>query len=189
MALWSLHGFVARILTSAEVTDALVFAVATLVIWPQLPDRYLGPFQALNPHSIWFLVILVMALGACGDVATRALGARFGLPIAGLTSGFVSSTATIGAMAARAAKDPARTTAAVAGSAFSTVATFVQLALLFLTISRPTLVLMAPVLGPARPRRRSMVSPSPCALSRREGPLTPNPGALSALGRPSVSRG
>ncbi|HEY5203534.1 MAG TPA: hypothetical protein VIJ63_02890 [Roseiarcus sp.] len=79
MALWSLHCFVARILTSAEVTDALVFAVA---IWPQLPDRYLGPFQALNPHGFWFLVILVMALGACGHVATRALGARFELPIA-----------------------------------------------------------------------------------------------------------
>ena len=113
-----LHGFVMRVLTGAEITDALVFAVATLVIWPQLPDRYLGPFQALNPHSIWFLVILVMALGACGHVATRALGARFGLPIAGLASGFVSSTATIGAMAGRAAKDPASMTAAVAGGGF-----------------------------------------------------------------------
>ena len=142
-----LHGFVMRVLTGAEITDALVFAVATLVIWPQLPDRYLGPFQALNPHSIWFLVILVMALGACGHVATRALGSRFGLPIAGLASGFVSSTATIGAMAGRAAKDPASMAAAVAGGAFSTVATFVQLALLLLTISRSTLVLMAPVLG------------------------------------------
>ncbi len=142
-----LHGFATRVLTGAEVTDALVFAVATLVIWPQLPDRYLGPFQALNPHSIWFLVILVMALGACGHVATRALGARFGLPIAGLASGFVSSTATIGAMAGRAAKDPASMRAAVAGAAFSTVATFVQLALLLLTISRSTLVLMAPALG------------------------------------------
>jgi hypothetical protein len=42
-----------RILTGAEVTDGLVFAVATLIICPQLPNRYLGPFQALNPHSIW----------------------------------------------------------------------------------------------------------------------------------------
>ena len=153
-----LHGFVMRVLTGAEVTDALIFAVATLVIWPQLPDRYLGPLQALNPHSIWFLVILVMALGACGHVATRALGARFGLPIAGLASGFVSSTATIGAMAGRAAKDPASMTAAVAGAAFSTVATFVQLALLLLTITRPTLVLMAPALGAARMRRGALWS-------------------------------
>jgi uncharacterized membrane protein (DUF4010 family) len=142
-----LHGFVMRVLTGAEVTDGLVFAVATLVIWPQLPDRYLGPLEALNPHSIWFLVILVMALGGCGHVATRALGARFGLPIAGLASGFVSSTATIGSMAGRAAKVPASMRAAVAGAVFSTVATFVQLGLLLLTVSRETLVLMAPELG------------------------------------------
>ncbi len=142
-----LHGFVVRVLTGAEITDGLIFAVATLVIWPQLPDRYLGPLGALNLHSIWFLVILVMALGACGHVATRALGARFGLPLAGLASGFVSSTATIGSMASRAAKSPASMRAAVAGGVFSCVATFVQLGLLLATVSRPTLILMAPALG------------------------------------------
>lgn len=142
-----LHGFVTRVLTGAEVTDGLVFAVATLVIWPQLPDRYLGPFEALNPHSIWLLVVLVMALGTCGHVATRALGARLGLPVSGLASGFVSSTATIGAMAARAVKDRASMKATVAGGVFSTVATFVQMALLLAIVSRPTLVLMAPALA------------------------------------------
>ncbi|MBB4199290.1 hypothetical protein CCR94_21285 [Rhodoblastus sphagnicola] len=142
-----LHGFVTRVLTGAEVTDGLVLAVATLVIWPQLPDRYLGPFEALNPHSIWFLVILVMALGTCGHVATRALGTRLGLPVAGFASGFVSSTATIGSMAGRAVKDPTSMKAAVAGGVFSTVATFVQLALLLVIVSQPTLVLMAPALA------------------------------------------
>jgi uncharacterized membrane protein (DUF4010 family) len=142
-----LHGFVTRVLTGPEVTDLLVFAAATLVIWPQLPDRFLGPLEALNPHSIWFLVILVMALGGCGHVATRALGARFGLPITGLASGFVSSTATIGSMAGRAAKNPASLPAAVAAAVFSTVATFVQLGLLLATVSRATLALMAPALA------------------------------------------
>ncbi|HTN61812.1 MAG TPA: DUF4010 domain-containing protein [Devosia sp.] len=37
-------------------------------------------------------------------VVVRALGARYGSPLAGLTSGFISSTATIGAMGARARK-------------------------------------------------------------------------------------
>jgi len=142
-----LHGFINRILTGTEINDGLIFAVATLVIWPQLPDRYLGPMQSLNPHSIWLLTILVLALGACGHVATRALGVRFGLPIAGLASGFISSTATIGSMAGRAAKEPASMRTAVAGAAFSTVATFIQLAVLLLTITRPTLVLMAPALA------------------------------------------
>ena len=142
-----LHRFVKGVLSESEVMDGLVFAVATLVIWPQLPDRFLGPLNALNPHSIWLLVILVLALGACGHVATRALGPRFGLPIAGLASGFVSSTATIGSMAGRATKDPASMRAAVAGAALSTVATFVQMALVLLTISQPTLVLLAPALA------------------------------------------
>ena len=142
-----LHGFATRILTGAEMTDGLVFAVASLIIWPQLPDRYMGPLQALNPHSVWFLVILVMALGACGHVATRAVGARFGLPIAGLAAGFVSSTATIGSMAGRATRDPSSMRAAVAGAAFSSVATFIQLALLLATITRSTLLLMAPALA------------------------------------------
>lgn len=142
-----LHGFATRILTSGELADGLVFAVATLIIWPQLPDRYFGPFQAVNPHSTWSLVILVMALGACGHVATRALGARFGLPIAGLASGFVSSTATVGAMGGRVSRDPARLQAAVAGASFSSVATFVQLALLLATVNRSTLLLLAPALA------------------------------------------
>ena len=45
----ALHGFVKGTLTSEELSDGLVFAIATLIIWPQLPDRYLGPLQALNP--------------------------------------------------------------------------------------------------------------------------------------------
>ena len=142
-----LHRFVMRTLTAAEVTDGLVFAVATLVIWPQLPDRYLGPFEALNPYKIWFLIVLVLALGASGHVATRALGTRFGLPVAGLASGFVSSTATIGSMAGRAAKDPSSMRAAVAGATFSTVATFIQLAILLASITRPTFFAMAPALA------------------------------------------
>jgi uncharacterized membrane protein (DUF4010 family) len=142
-----LHGFVRRVLTDAEVNDGLVFAVATVVIWPQLPDRYVGPLDAINPHSVWLLVVLLLALGACGHIATRALGQRFGFPIAGLASGFVSSTATIGSMASRAAKDPGSTRPAVAGAALSSVATFVQMALLLITISEPTLALMAPALA------------------------------------------
>jgi uncharacterized membrane protein (DUF4010 family) len=75
------------------------------------------------------------------------MGARFGLSIAGLAAGFVSSTATIGSMAGRATRDPASMSAAVAGATFSTVATFIQVALLLSTITRSTLLLMAPSLA------------------------------------------
>lgn len=142
-----LHGFVTRILTSAEVRDGLIFAVATLVIWPLLPNRYMGPMLALNPHSIWMLVILVLALGAGGHIATRLFGQRFGLPLAGLASGFISSTATIGSMAGRAARDPGSMEAAVAGAMFSTVATFAQMALVLLVTHPPTFQILWPALA------------------------------------------
>jgi uncharacterized membrane protein (DUF4010 family) len=134
-----LHRFVRLALTEDELKDALIFAGATLVVLPLVPDRAMGPYGALNPHSIWILVILVMAISAAGYLAVRMLGARFGLPIAGLASGFISSTATIGAMGARAARTTDLLAAAVAGAVLSTVATIVQMALVVAATSTTTL--------------------------------------------------
>lgn len=138
-----LHRFVGAGLTEAEMRDALVFAAASLVVLPLLPDRALGPFGALNPHAIWIVVILVLAIGGVGHAAVRLVGARLGLPIAGLASGFVSSIATIGAMGARAAKAPTVLPAAVAAAVVSTVATVIQMAAVIAATSLPTLRAMA----------------------------------------------
>lgn len=138
-----LHHFVGEVLTEREVRGALVLAAATLIVLPLLPDRPMGPFGAVNPRSVWLLVILLLAIGAAGHVAVRALGIRFGLPAAGLASGFVSSTATIGAMGARARKTPELMPAAVAGAVLSTVATVVQMALVVAAVSLPTLQALA----------------------------------------------
>lgn len=142
-----LHHFVSSVLTQEEVRAALMLAGATLVVLPLLPDRPLGPFGALNPRAIWLVVILVLAIGAAGHLATRTLGARFGLPLAGLASGFVSSAATIGAMGARARLTPALSGAASAGAVLSTVATLIQMAMVVGATSMPTLVEMGPSLG------------------------------------------
>jgi uncharacterized membrane protein (DUF4010 family) len=141
-----LHSSVTTVLSKAEMNDMLVFAAATLVVFPQLPNRYMGPFQALNPRSIWLLVVLVLAIGALGHIAQRALGPRFGLPLAGLAGGFASSTAAIGSMAGLAAKDDALLRPAVAAALLSTVATFIQMAAVLLAVSPPTLQALAPAL-------------------------------------------
>jgi uncharacterized membrane protein (DUF4010 family) len=138
-----LHRIVGTVITEDELKDALIFAGATLVILPLVPDRPMGPYGALNPHSIWILVILVMAISAAGYVAIRVLGARYGLPIAGLASGFISSTATIGAMGARVTKTTAILAAAVSGAVLSTVATIVQMALVLAATDISTLRTLA----------------------------------------------
>jgi uncharacterized membrane protein (DUF4010 family) len=142
-----LHHFVRSVLTEREVNDAMIFAGATLVVLPLLPDQALGPYGVFNPRSIWIVVILVMAISAAGYVLVRMLGARFGLPLAGFASGFISSAATIGAMGALARKSPDAVSAAVAGAALSTVATVIQLCLVLAATSPVTLrTLSAPLI-------------------------------------------
>ncbi|HYC63459.1 MAG TPA: MgtC/SapB family protein [Reyranellaceae bacterium] len=135
----NIHRFVRSSLTEKELRDGLIFAAATLVVLPLLPDEPIGPYQALNLRTVWIVVILVMAIGAVGYIATRVLGSRFGLPITGLASGFVSSTATIAAMGSRAKKTPKVLKPAAAGAVLSTVATVVQLAIVLAATSLETL--------------------------------------------------
>ncbi|MGB7555411.1 MAG: DUF4010 domain-containing protein, partial [Candidatus Korobacteraceae bacterium] len=137
-----LHHFVRAVLSEQEVTDALIFVAAVLVVLPLTPNRYLGPFGAINPRTIWKIVILMISISAGGYIAVRLVGARFGLPIAGFASGFVSSTATIGAMGERAAHEPALVRPAVAGAVLSNVATVIGMALVLAATSPPVLSLL-----------------------------------------------
>lgn len=138
-----MHRFVRHVLTQAEIKSALIFAAATLVVWPVIPDRYLGPFDALNLRSVWSIVILIMAISASGYVAVRALGSRYGLPVAGLASGFISSSATIAAMGARVIAEPGLLGPAVAAAVLSTVATVAQISIVVGATSPETLVALA----------------------------------------------
>jgi uncharacterized membrane protein (DUF4010 family) len=138
-----IHGFVSRALSKEELNDALVFAAGVFVILPLVPDRYIGPFHAINLHTIWIIVILMMTISAFGYIAVRLMGPRFGLPLAGFASGFVSSTATISAMGAKVTQEPALSRVAVAGAVLSTVSTIVELAIVLAATSRLTLQALA----------------------------------------------
>lgn len=135
----SLHRFVRGVLTTAELNNLLVLAAATLMVLPLIPDRAIGPFDAIHPRTIWIIVILVMAIGALAHVLLRWLGSAVGLPLAGLLSGFVSSTATIGVMGSRARARPELRSRAVAAAVLSTVATFAQMAAVLAVTHVPTL--------------------------------------------------
>jgi len=141
-----LQRFVSSVLTEHEASDALILVAATLIVLPLLPDRAMDIYGVLNPRTLWLLVILVLVLSAGGYVAIRLVGARHGLPLAGFLGGFVSSTATIGAMGARARRNAAEAPAAAAAAVLSTVATMFQLALLLAAISPATLRIAAPSL-------------------------------------------
>jgi uncharacterized membrane protein (DUF4010 family) len=142
-----LHRLVSRALTEQEVHDALLFAGAALVILPLAPNERIGPYGVFNPFAIWRLVVIVMAIGGAGYAAVRLLGARVGLPLSGLAAGFVSSSATIAAMGARARETPALRTPAVAAAVLSTVATVVQMVIVVGATDGRTLAQLWPAMA------------------------------------------
>jgi len=142
-----LHRLVSRALTEQEVHDALLFAGAALVILPLAPNERIGPYGVFNPFAIWRLVVIVMAIGGAGYASVRLLGARVGLPLSGLAAGFVSSSATIAAMGARARETPALRTPAVAAAVLSTVATVVQMVIVVGATDGRTLAQLWPAMA------------------------------------------
>ncbi len=142
-----LHRLVRDQLSGRELGDGLLLAAAALVVLPLLPNRAVDPWGVFNPHVIWLLAVLVMAINAAGYVALRTFGVHRGLPIAGLAAGFVSSTVTHGAMGSRARAQPELLGAAAAGAALSSVATVVQL-LLVLAVANAAMLraLLLPML-------------------------------------------
>ena len=86
------------LLGGLAVREPLLAGAAALVMLPLLPDRAMGPSAAINPHSMGLVLIRSLAITFAGEVAMRALGARLGMPVLRLVSGFASSSATIGAM-------------------------------------------------------------------------------------------
>ncbi|GAB4118320.1 MAG: MgtC/SapB family protein [Wenzhouxiangellaceae bacterium] len=87
-----LHGWLAK-LQAAELKAGLKLLLISVVMLPLLPDRGYGPWQALNPYQLWWMVVLIAAISFVGYFAMRIGGARRGLMFTGLAAGLASSTA------------------------------------------------------------------------------------------------
>jgi uncharacterized membrane protein (DUF4010 family) len=135
----AMHKAVRDVLSEQEAHDALVFVAATLVVLPLLPDRTIDPWGIFNPRKLWLVVILVLFISGLGYIAIRSVGPKYGLPLAGFLGGFVSASATIASMGARAKESPDAARSATAGAILSSVATVIQMFLLLLFVSPPTL--------------------------------------------------
>ena len=90
-----LRRFGRELIREDELKDVLLLAASAMVILPLLPNHAIDPWGALKPYALWRIVVLVMAVGMFGHIAFRATGTRWGFPIAGFFSGFVSSTASV----------------------------------------------------------------------------------------------
>ncbi len=106
------------------------WAILSVVAWQLLPDRYMGPYHAWNPHAIMEFVITIFSISLLGKLVIHVLGAHYGLLLTGWMGGFASSTATIHAMGTVAKTQPALAARAALGGVLSNMATLVQLVIL-----------------------------------------------------------
>src|SRR5690606_18594880 len=87
-----LHRSLAR-LSGAEISGALKLLFISVVLLPALPNQGYGPWQAFNPYTTWWMVVLIAGIGFAAYVAIRLLGTRHVLMITALLGGIVPSTA------------------------------------------------------------------------------------------------
>jgi len=89
-----------------DILSILQFAVLSLVILPVLPDQGFGPFEAINPRQMWWMVVLISGLSLAGYAALRLAGQQNGTLLTGLLGGIASSTATTLTFSRHAKEDP-----------------------------------------------------------------------------------
>lgn len=130
-----LHHFARVSIKAGELHDALVLAGAALVVLPLLPDDASPWLLGVNPSRLLGLAIAIMAIQFGAHIALRVAGARLGMAVSGLASGFVSSVATVAAMGARCRAAPALLNACVTAALMSTVATFTLLFLVVVAVA------------------------------------------------------
>jgi uncharacterized membrane protein (DUF4010 family) len=81
-------------LTQQEVRSALLLGLLGFVIWPLLPDRFVDPWQLIQPREDWITVVVIASLGFLNYVLLRVYGSK-GIYLTAMFGGFVNSTATV----------------------------------------------------------------------------------------------
>lgn len=87
-----LHHWVGT-LEQHEIHAALKLLLISVVLLPVLPNQGYGPWQALNPYLLWWMVVLIATLSFAGYFSIKMAGARQGIMITSMLGGVVSSTA------------------------------------------------------------------------------------------------
>ena len=129
-----------------DLLSMLQFAVLALIILPLLPNRNYGPYGALNPYQIWWMVVLIAGVGLAGYAALRLVGQQRGAAMLGLLGGLVSSTATTLAFSRHARASSAMMPVAVIVIVLANLVVLVRLGVLAAVLAPAVLPQLLPVL-------------------------------------------
>jgi len=140
------HGIAARV-SRDDFYATVKFLIVAVIALPLLPDRDVGPLDAINPRTLGLMVVTISGLSFVGYVAMRWYGAHRGLLLGAALGGLVSSTAVTLSFARRAKATPSL--APVAAGAIATAWTIMlaRVAVVVALIDAPLLRTLAAPLG------------------------------------------
>jgi uncharacterized membrane protein (DUF4010 family) len=144
-----LHRFSRTELRPEELEAAATLLVLALGLLPLLPDRFVDPWEIVNPRRFGVLVVLVAGIQFAGYVAARVAGPERGLLFAGFFSGFASSTAASATFPRVASEAPALARPAAGAVLLATVAMQVSLGVVLAAASPALGVAVTPMLAAA----------------------------------------
>ncbi len=133
-------------LSRRDLLSVLQFSVLALIILPLLPNRNYGPYGAINPYQIWWMVVLISGVGLAGYAALRLVGQQRGAVMLGLLGGLVSSTATTLSFSRHARANPSIIPVAVTVIVLANLILLVRLAVLAAVLAPAVLPQLLPVL-------------------------------------------
>jgi uncharacterized membrane protein (DUF4010 family) len=87
-------------LQPSEIRSAVLLGLIGFVIYPVLPNRYVDPWQLVNPSDAWISVIAIAGIGFVNYVLLRMYSTR-GLYLSALFGGLVNSSATVAELGTR----------------------------------------------------------------------------------------
>lgn len=160
----TLHGWLARI-TWAELRSGLLLTAMTFIALPLLPDRTVDPWNAINPHDLWLMTILIAAVSFAGYVAVKLAGPERGLILAAALGGLVASTAVTLSLARLARQNVSRVRLLSGGIVASGCVMMLRVLIVTGLINLPLAVELGPVLLAAA----AMMALSAAFLVRTDG--------------------
>lgn len=143
-----LHGLISA-LDEEDIKALARYAVIALAVFPFLPEGRFGPYDAWEPQTLWFVVVIVTGFSFLGYVANRMFGAKRGTIATAIIGGAYSSTAVTQSFSQRLGAGQGGS-AENAGIALATAVMYLRVIVLVALIATPLLahfiVLVAPAL-------------------------------------------
>jgi uncharacterized membrane protein (DUF4010 family) len=143
-----LHGWLSN-LSEVDVQATLRFALIVAAIWPLLPNKAFGPYDAWNLRYLWSVVVLVTGFSFAGYIANKRFGQGRGTLATAALGGLYSSTAVIASLSIRLRGEGDGHRSVIAGIAVASAVMFGRVLVLTAILAPRALLSFAMTIGPA----------------------------------------